>query len=159
MKNLKMYFRRNYLPDYHPRRDVDHQIELLPGSSPPSRPTFRLSAVELAELKKQLDELLAAGFIQPSKSPFGAPILFVKKKDGTMRMCVDYRALNNITIRIVIHYLVSMNCLIDYRVPSISVRLIFVAVIIKSASIQKMYPRLRFVLVMVISSSSCYHSD
>ena len=53
----------------------------------------------MAELKKQLEELIKAGFIQPSKSPFGAPILFVKKKDGTMRMCVDYRALNNITIK------------------------------------------------------------
>ena len=71
----------------------------IPGSSPPSRPTIRLSATELAELKKQLDELEAAGFIRPSKSPFGAPILFVKKKDGTMRMCVDYRALNNITVK------------------------------------------------------------
>ena len=82
-----------------PSREVDHRIELVPGSSPPSRPTIRLSATELAELKKQLEELVAAGFIQPSKSPFGAPILFVKKKDGTMRMCVDYRALNNITIK------------------------------------------------------------
>ena len=82
-----------------PAREVDHRIELLPGSTPPSRPTFRLSASELVELKKQLEELTKAGFIQPSKSPFGAPILFVKKKDGTMRMCVDYRALNNITIK------------------------------------------------------------
>ena len=82
-----------------PAREVDHRIELLPGSTPPSRPTFRLSASELVELKKQLEELTKAGFIQPSKSPFGAPILFVKKKDGTMRMCVDYRALNNITVK------------------------------------------------------------
>ena len=58
-----------------------------------------MSATELAELKKQLEELTKSGFIQPSKSPFGAPILFVKKKDGTMRMCVDYRALNEITIK------------------------------------------------------------
>ena len=86
------------LPDgLPPSREVDHRIELIPGSSPPSRPTIRLSATELAELKKQLTELEAAGFIRPSKSPFGAPILFVKKKDGTMRMCVDYRALNSIT--------------------------------------------------------------
>ena len=86
-------------PGLPPSREVDHRIELVPGSVPPSRPTYRLSATELAELKKQLDELIKAGFIQPSKSPFGAPILFVKKKDGTMRMCVDYRALNNITIK------------------------------------------------------------
>ena len=58
-----------------------------------------MSPTELDELKKQLDDLIKAGFIQPSKSPFGAPILFVKKKDGTMRMCVDYRALNGITIK------------------------------------------------------------
>ena len=81
------------LPDgLPPSRDVDHRIELTPGAVPPSRPTIRLSASELAELKKQLEELLRAGFISPSKSPFGAPILFVKKKDGSMRMCVDYRA-------------------------------------------------------------------
>jgi hypothetical protein len=78
---------------------VDHKIELIPGASPPSRPTIRLSATELAELKMQLAELQASGFIRPSKSPFGAPILFVKKKDGTMRMCVDYRALNGITVK------------------------------------------------------------
>ena len=82
-----------------PSREVDHKIELIPGSVPPSRPTFRMSATELVELKKQLDELFDAGFIQHSKSPYGAPILFVKKKDGSMRMCVDYRALNNITIK------------------------------------------------------------
>ena len=82
-----------------PSREVDHKIELTPGSTPPSRPIIRLSANELEELKKQLEELIKAGFIQPSKSPFGAPILFVKKKDGTMRMCIDYRALNNITVK------------------------------------------------------------
>jgi hypothetical protein len=82
-----------------PSRSVDHKIELVPGHSPPSRPTIRLSAAEMAELKKQLDELEEAGFIRPSKSPFGAPILFVKKKDGTMRMCIDYRALNDITVK------------------------------------------------------------
>jgi len=82
-----------------PAREVDHKVELVAGATPPSRPTYRLSATELVELKKQLDELIKAKFIRPSKSPFGAPILFVKKKDGTMRMCVDYRALNNITVK------------------------------------------------------------
>lgn len=86
-------------PGLPPQREIDHKIELIPGSIPPSRPTYRMSEVELKELKKQLEELTKSGFIQPSKSPFGAPILFVKKKDGTMRMCIDYRALNNITIK------------------------------------------------------------
>ena len=75
-------------PGLPPKREVDHKIELLPGTRPPSRPTYHMSASELTELRSQLDELTAAGFIQPSKSPFGAPILFVKKKDGTTRMCV-----------------------------------------------------------------------
>jgi hypothetical protein len=82
-----------------PSRDIDHRIELVPGSTPPSRPTFRMSPKELDELKKQLAELSASGFIQPSKSPYGAPVLFVKKKDGTSRMCIDYRALNAVTIK------------------------------------------------------------
>ena len=96
---FKDVFPENLPSGLPPSREVDHKIELLPGSIPPSRPTYRLSATEMVELKKQLDELLAAGFIQHSKSPYGAPILFVKKKDGTMRMCVDYRALNNVTIK------------------------------------------------------------
>ena len=86
-------------PGLPPQREVDHRIELVPDAKPTSRPTFRMSAWELGELKKQLEELTKSGFIQPSKSPFGAPILFVKKKDGTMRMCVDYRALNEITVK------------------------------------------------------------
>src|ERR1700719_2520726 len=82
-----------------PRRDVDHRIELTQNSPPTLRSVYRMSPVELDELKKQLDELVAAGFIQPSKSPFGVPVLFVKKKDGSMRMCVDYRDLNRITVK------------------------------------------------------------
>jgi hypothetical protein len=82
-----------------PRRNVDHEIELEPGHAPPSRPTYRLSPLEMDELKKQLEELLEQGFIRPSVSPYGAPILFVRKKDGSLRMCVDYRALNKITIK------------------------------------------------------------
>ncbi len=82
-----------------PSRSIDHRIELEAGSVPPSKPAFRMSPSELDELKKQLTELEEHGFIQPSKSPFGAPVLFVKKKDGSTRMCVDYRALNKITIK------------------------------------------------------------
>ena len=82
-----------------PSRTIEHRIELEADAQPPSRPTFRMSPKELDELKKQLDELLAKGLIQPSKSPYGAPVLFVKKKDGSVRMCVDYRALNKLTIK------------------------------------------------------------
>jgi hypothetical protein len=82
-----------------PSRDVDHRIELTQTTPPAPRSVYRMSPSELDELKKQLDELLAAGFVQPSKSPFGAPVLFVKKKDGAMRMCIDYRDLNRITIK------------------------------------------------------------
>jgi transposase InsO family protein len=86
----------NHLP---PQREIDHRIELTQTSPPTLRPVYRMSPAELDELKKQLDELIAAGFIKPSKSPFGAPVLFVKKKDGSMRMCVDYRDLNQITVK------------------------------------------------------------
>ena len=82
-----------------PKREVDHRIELESSNTPPSRQPHRMSPAELDELKKQLAELTSKGFIRPSKSPFGAPVLFVRKKDGTTRMCVDYRALNKLTIK------------------------------------------------------------
>jgi len=82
-----------------PQREVDHRINLLPGSTPPSRPAYRTSPADSAELKKQLDSLIEHGFVIPSTSPYGAPVLFVKKKDGSIRMCVDFRALNKITER------------------------------------------------------------
>ena len=82
-----------------PERSVDHKIDLMPGSQPVAQAMYRLSFEELAELKKQLMELLEKGYIQPSKSPFGSPILFVKKKGGSLRMCIDYRALNRVTIK------------------------------------------------------------
>src|SRR5947199_6901547 len=86
----------NKLP---PVRSIDHTIETIPGAKPPSQPTYQLSQVEMAELKKQLDDLLNKGFIRPSVSPYGAPVLFVHKKEGTLRLCVDYRVLNKITIK------------------------------------------------------------
>jgi hypothetical protein len=89
------------IPDGHfpPHRQVDHAIELLPGSAPPSRGVIRLSPDELDELNKQIKELLARGYIRPSISPYGAPVLFAKKKDGGLRLCIDYRGLNKVTIR------------------------------------------------------------
>ena len=86
----------NELP---PRREVDHKIEVKPGTEPPSKAPYRLSQKELEELKSQLDELLAKGYIRQSKSPYGAPVLFVDKKDGKLRLCVDYRALNKVTVK------------------------------------------------------------
>lgn len=86
----------NQLP---PKRSIDHTIELTPGVEPPSRSIYRMSYEETNELKKQLEDLLKKGYIRPSTSPFGAPVLFVHKKDGTLRLCVDYRALNKITIK------------------------------------------------------------
>lgn len=82
-----------------PARHCDHKIELVSGSSATFSATYKMSPLELDELKKQLDDLIEHGFIQPSKSPYGAPVLFVKKKDGSMRLCIDYRALNKITIK------------------------------------------------------------
>ena len=82
-----------------PRRGIDHEIELVPGAKPPAKNAYRMAPPELAELRKQLDELLNAGFIRPAKAPYGAPVLFQKKKDGTLRLCIDYRALNKVTVR------------------------------------------------------------
>ena len=86
-------------PGLPPAHAVDHTIEVEPGSLPAWRPTYRMSPLELSEVRKQLDDLLSKGYIQPSVSPYGAPILFVRKKEGSLRMCVDYRALNKMTIK------------------------------------------------------------
>ncbi len=88
------------LPGMPIDRGIGHAIPLIPGvHKPPSRPLYRLSPLELAEVKKQVTDLLLKGLIEPSSSPYGAPILFVQKKDGSLRMCIDYRALNKITVR------------------------------------------------------------
>ena len=89
----------DYAPPYPPERAVQHTIELKPGSSPPSRPAYRVSPPEAEEMKRQVLDLMERGCVQPSASPFGAPVLFVKKPDGSLRMCVDYRALNSATIK------------------------------------------------------------
>jgi len=82
-----------------PKREVDHAIELEQGSKPSFQPIYHLSPRELEEVKEQLTMLIEAGFIQPSKSPYGAPIIFVPKPNGKLRMCVDYRQLNSSTIK------------------------------------------------------------
>ncbi|XXG69581.1 hypothetical protein AAC387_Pa06g2405 [Persea americana] len=89
----------NEVPGLPPTREVDFTIELMPGTAPISKAPYRMAPLELYELKKQIHDLLDKGLIQPSVSPWGAPVLFVKKKDGTFRMCIDYRQINQVTIK------------------------------------------------------------
>ena len=87
------------LPGLPPSREMEFSIDLVSDTRPISRAPYRMAPPELKELKAQLQELLDKGFIKPSVSPWGAPVLFVKKKDGTIRLCVDYRQLNKATIK------------------------------------------------------------
>jgi hypothetical protein len=87
------------LEDLPLRRRVDHVIEVMSRVAPPTKAPYRMSHEELKELKIQLKELFTKRYIKPSKSPYGAPALFVHKKDGTLKMCVDYRALNKVTVK------------------------------------------------------------
>ena len=80
------------------KREVEFTIDLIPGTEPISIPPYRMVPAELRELKAQLEELLSKRFIRPSISPWGAPVLFVKKKDGSLWFCIDYRHLNRVTI-------------------------------------------------------------
>lgn len=102
LKKLLEKFKRVFgpIPPGLPRdRGIGHTIGLEPGVEAPWRAIFRMSPPEKEELAKQIKEMLAAGWIEPSSSPFGAPVLFVKKKDGSLRLVIDYRALNKVTIK------------------------------------------------------------
>ena len=96
-----MHMRLSFVhyPDMPPDRDIDFCIDLEPGTRPISIPPYRMSPAELRELKAKLQELLSKGFIRPSASPWGAPVLFVKNKDGSFRMCIEYRLLNQVTFK------------------------------------------------------------
>jgi hypothetical protein len=87
------------LPGIPPDRDIKFVIELKPGTAPIYKTPFRMITLELAELMEHIKELLEKGFIRPSASPWGAPMIFFPKKDGTQRLYVDYRALNEVTIK------------------------------------------------------------
>ncbi|GJV20234.1 reverse transcriptase domain-containing protein [Tanacetum coccineum] len=87
------------LPGLPPTRQVEFQIDLISGVAPVARAPYRLAPSEMKELSEQLKELFDKGFIRPSSSPWGAPVLFVKKKDGSFRMCIDYRELNKLTVK------------------------------------------------------------
>jgi hypothetical protein len=88
------------IPRFPPKRDIDFSINLMPGAAPVSKTPYQMSTPELKELQMHLEELLRKGYIRPSVSPCGAPVLFVKKKDGTLRLCFDFRQLNKVTIKI-----------------------------------------------------------
>ncbi|GJV19387.1 putative reverse transcriptase domain-containing protein [Tanacetum coccineum] len=87
------------LPGLPPVRQVEFQIDLIPGATPIARAPYRLAPSEMQELSNQLHELADRGFIRPRTSPWGAPVLFVKKKDESFRMCIDYRELNKLTVK------------------------------------------------------------
>lgn len=89
----------NDIPDVPPEREIEFVIDLVPGTILVSMAPYRMSASELAELKKQLEDLLENKFVRPSVSPWGAPVLSVKKKEGSTRLCVDYRQLNKVTVK------------------------------------------------------------
>ena len=82
-----------------PDRDIEFLIELSPGTRPISKRPYRMPANDPEEIKKQIKELLEKGYIRRNSSPWGAPVLLVEKKDGSLRMVVDYRALNEVTIK------------------------------------------------------------
>ncbi|GKC86681.1 putative reverse transcriptase domain-containing protein, partial [Tanacetum coccineum] len=87
------------LPGLPLTRQVEFQIDLIPGAAPVARAPYRLAPSEMKELLEQLKELSDKGFIRPSSSPWGAPVLFVKKKDGSFQMCIDYRELNKLAVK------------------------------------------------------------
>ncbi|GKE08817.1 putative reverse transcriptase domain-containing protein [Tanacetum coccineum] len=87
------------LSGFPPTRQVEFQIDLIPGAAPVARAPYRLAPSKMKELSEKLKELSDKGFIRPSSSPWGAPVLFVKKKDGSFRMCIDYQELNKLTVK------------------------------------------------------------
>jgi hypothetical protein len=97
LKEFEYVFKE--VPGLPPKRDIDFCINLMPGATPVLKTPYRMSTLELSELLMHLEELLNKGYICPSVSPWGALVLFVKKKDGTLILCIDFRQLNKVTIK------------------------------------------------------------
>jgi hypothetical protein len=87
------------IPGLPPKRDTDLSINLMHGEAPVSKTPYRMNTPELKELQMHLEEILKKGYICPSVSSWGSPVLFLKKKDGTLRLCIDFKKLNNVTIK------------------------------------------------------------
>jgi hypothetical protein len=97
LKEFKDIFQE--VPGLPPKRDIDFSINLMPGAAPVSKAPYRMSTPEMKELQLQLEELLKKGYIRPSVSPWGAQVIFMKKKDGTLRLCIDFRQLNKVIVK------------------------------------------------------------
>jgi hypothetical protein len=97
LKEFKDIFQE--VPGLPPKRNIDFSINLVPGAVSVLKAPYRMSTPELKEIQLQLEELLKKCYIHPSVSPWGAPVLFVKKKDGTLRLCIDFRQLNKVTVK------------------------------------------------------------
>jgi hypothetical protein len=97
LKEFEDVFKK--IPRLPPKRDIDFSINLMPGEAPVSKTPYRMSTPELKELQMQLEEILKKRYIRPSVSPWGAPVLFMNKKDGTLRLCIDFRQLNKVTMK------------------------------------------------------------
>ena len=117
-----------------PRREVEHKIKFEVRSKPHTHAPYRMDPPDLKELRKQLKELLEAGHICPSKGPYGTPVLLQKKKDGSWHLCIDYWALNKLTIKKKYHIPPIESCLIDLGSPNTSPRWIYEKANTKCAS-------------------------
>ena len=124
-----------------PRREVNHKIELEVGAKPPAHAPYRMAPPELEELRKKLKELLEAGHICPSKAPYGTPNLFQKKKDGSLRLFIDNRALNKGKIKNKYPIRSSQTSLIDLGRPSTLTRWISEKATTKCTSLKGMIQR------------------
>ena len=141
------------LPEVPPPQENDFGIDLEPDTKPITIPPYRMTPVELKELKLQLTNLTDKGFIQPSISPWGSSMLFVKNKDGTLRMCINYWHLTKSLSRISIHFTEYMTCSTNTKGLLSFRRSIFVQGTISSGLGMEISQRQPFVPVMVIMSS------